>query len=933
MNKLLALSLCALLTVSGVSAKKVLDHSSFDDWKSVNISALSRSGEWAAFVVNPQEGDGTLYLRNTKTNREIAIPRGYNPSFTADSRWAVAKIKPFYQATRKARIAKKKGLQLPQDSLVIIELKTGKIEKEPGVLSYRLGKNGSQWLAYSSVDTALIKPKILKDSKAGKPLVVRNLNTGARKIVKGVTSYSISDDGLKIGAVTKKAKGDSTLIDGVGVMILPDTTFVMLASRQPFFSTPVFNESATRLAYTASKDSAETGTRKAELFIAELSNPAGTLRQLESEKFRYAEGVSPKEPLYFNQYTTPRFSKSGNRLIAGVAPSVAPNDTSIVPFEVAGLDIWRWDAPMTPPQENHSVDRLRRHTMPVVFDLNKGGEGMLLTANPLVNIRFTRDADEQYALVADPSEKIVSQQWDYEAPSQVSVVNLETGKLIPVVNLAAMSVRLSPDARYVYWYADRNYYACNIATGKTLCISEGVEVPLWDEDQDTPGNRSPYGQAGIVEGNKGLLVYDKYDIWSLDPEGKAAPLNITAGEGRKTGRRFRYLPTDNEQQFVRPGQSMLLSVFDYADKRNGLATTTFGKAAAPLIRNLETYQFTQMNKAKNADVYAYLKANFNTSPDVYIASGNNFAAAKRVSDINPQMKDYNWGTAELVKWYTYNGRPTEGVLYKPEDFDPDKKYPMLVVFYETNSENLYKYYNMEPSWSWVNYPFYVSRGYVILVPDIHYTPGTPGESAYDYICSGVEDLCKKNSWIDKERIGIDGQSWGGYQTAFLVTRTNMFACAGSGAPVANMTSAFGGIRWESGSSRQGQYEQGQSRIGRNLWEAPEFYISNSPIFHADRVNTPLLIMHNDADGAVPWYQGIEMFMALRRLQKPVWMLQYNGEAHNLRERRNRKDITKRLQQFFDHYLKGDPMPRWMKDGIPAIRKGQEWGTELVVTEN
>ena len=289
------------------------------------------------------------------------------------------------------------------------------------------------------------------------------------------------------------------------------------------------------------------------------------------------------------------------------------------------------------------------------------------------------------------------------------------------------------------------------------------------------------------------------------------------------------------------------------------------------------------------------------------------------------MKDYNWGTAQVVKGRAYDGKESKGVLYVPENLDPSKKYPMLCVFYETGSEDLYRHYTMEPSWSWVNYPFYVSRGYVIFVPDIHYAPGLPGESCYNYVCSGAEEMCRRYPWIDKERIGIDGQSWGGYQTAYLVTRTDMFACAGSGAPVANMTSAFGGIRWESGDSRQAQYEQGQSRIGRNLWEAPELYIQNSPLFHADRVTTPLLIMHNDQDGAVPWYQGIEMFMALRRLQKPVWMLQYNGEAHNIRARKNRKDITVRLQQFFDHYLKGDPMPKWMKEGIPAVRKGQELG--------
>ena len=343
---------------------------------------------------------------------------------------------------------------------------------------------------------------------------------------------------------------------------------------------------------------------------------------------------------------------------------------------------------------------------------------------------------------------------------------------------------------------------------------------------------------------------------------------------------------------------------------------------------LDTYEFSQILKAKNKDVFSWQRANFSTSPDIWLADGLNLNKAKKLTDANPQMKDYRWGTAHLERWYAYDGSLSEGVLYVPDDLDPNKKYPMLCVFYETGSEDLYHHYTMEPSWSWVNYPFYVSRGYVVFVPDIHYNSGRPGEDAYNYVCSGAEEMCRRYPWIDKDHIGIDGQSWGGYQTAFLITRTNMFACAGSGAPVANMTSAYGGIRWESGDSRQAQYEQGQSRIGGTLWEKTPQYIANSPIFFADRVNTPLLIMHNDADGAVPWYQGIELFMGLRRLEKPVWMLQYNGEAHNIKARQNRKDITRRLQQFFDHYLKGDPMPKWMKEGVPMTRKGQEWGFEV-----
>jgi dipeptidyl aminopeptidase/acylaminoacyl peptidase len=227
----------------------------------------------------------------------------------------------------------------------------------------------------------------------------------------------------------------------------------------------------------------------------------------------------------------------------------------------------------------------------------------------------------------------------------------------------------------------------------------------------------------------------------------------------------------------------------------------------------------------------------------------------------------------------------------------------------------------------INIPFFVSRGYIVFTPDIHYTVGNPGMDAYNAVVAGAAALAK-NRWVDKENMAIQGQSWGGYQVAYLVTKTNMFKAAGAGAPVSNMTSAYGGIRWGSGRSRQFQYEQTQSRIGVAMSESLQPYIDNSPLFYADKVETPLLMMHNDKDGAVPWYQGIEYFMMLRRLGKPVWMLQYNGEDHNLVQRRNSKDLSIRLQQFFDHYLKGDPAPVWMTKGVPATEKGRNWGYEL-----
>ena len=253
---------------------------------------------------------------------------------------------------------------------------------------------------------------------------------------------------------------------------------------------------------------------------------------------------------------------------------------------------------------------------------------------------------------------------------------------------------------------------------------------------------------------------------------------------------------------------------------------------------------------------------------------------------------------------------------------------MLIYFYEKLSDGLYNYTAPAPTPSRLNIPFFVSRGYIVFAPDISYTKGRPAKSAYDYIVSGAQALSKKK-WVDSKNIGIQGQSWGGIQVAQLITMTNMFKAAWAGAPVANMFSAYGGIRWESGNNRQSQYEMGQSRIGATPWERPDLYIESSPLFHLKKVKTPLVIMANDADGAVPWYQGIELFTAMRRLGKPVWMLNYNGEAHNLVERKNRKDIQIREQQYFDWLLKGEKAPRWITEGVPAVNKGKDWGFELV----
>lgn len=923
MKRILSALLALIALVATVQAeKKALGHDDFDSWKSVRNMGISHDGRWAAYAVNPQEGDGMLTFYNVRSGKHIDIPRGYDARFTADGKWGVALIKPLFADTRKAKIAKKKDSDLPQDSLAVIDLTTFKVVKIPEVTEYKIAKDAGSWIAYKSCDTAYITPKELKNKDCGRPMVLYNPVSGAKKITKWVDDYDFSRDGRRLALNVIVPEKDSIGTNGVGVMFLPDTSYTVIDRDRKFYGTPVFSEDGSRLAYTASDDTTETGTLRAGVYLSDLNDPMRTPKNI---KLQFVSNKG--DTLIPNQYTELEFSHSGRRLIAGVAPIIAPDDTTIVDFEKGKLDIWVWDKAYNPPMEKLKLKEITEHNFPVVIDLDSDSQ-TLLTDNPLVEVETPDRWDGDYALLIDPSASVVSQQWDYFAPTAMEVIDLKSGKTRDAGEfLLSLTPDLSPSDKYVATFRDRNYYVYDIRRDTTVCVSENVPYPLWDIDDRHPMPSENYGIAGWSADDEALLVYDKYDIWRLDPKGVKTPECLTAGDGRKRNIRYRYRNTDPDRRYLSQGDMMLLDVFDYTDKYMGLATMKYGKAEAPRLSVLDGHAYTQVLQARDAKVFTWQRANFSESPDIWVCDGIDFNRAKKVTDANPQMKDYRWGTAQLVRWHAYDGSESEGVLYVPEDLDPAKKYPMLCVFYETGSEDLYRHYTMEPSWSWVNYPFYVSRGYVIFVPDIHYNAGRPGEDAYNYVCSGAEEMCRRYPWIDKDRIGIDGQSWGGYQTAYLVTRTDMFACAGSGAPVANMTSAYGGIRWESGDSRQAQYEQGQSRIGGNLWDKTQQYIANSPVFYANRVKTPLLIMHNDADGAVPWYQGIELFMALRRLEKPVWMLQYNGEAHNLKERKNRKDITRRLQQFFDHYLKGEPMPRWMKEGVPMIRKGQEWGFE------
>jgi dipeptidyl aminopeptidase/acylaminoacyl peptidase len=532
----------------------------------------------------------------------------------------------------------------------------------------------------------------------------------------------------------------------------------------------------------------------------------------------------------------------------------------------------------------------------------------------------TGDID-RYALGADDREYRHLVDYD-ERYSDAWAVDVATGERKLIAKKHRGSVSLSPGGRYVLLFDGKDWSSTSIPDGKTVNLTGPLGVKFANEDHDSPGSASPYGSAGWTRDGAWVLLYDRYDVWQVAPDGSAAK-NLTAGEGRKLKLQFRYVRFVNEDdprdRWIDTSKPVLLRAEDLDSRESGFYRTTWESKEAPRKLVMAAKNFGTPIKARNAEVYLLSRQTFVECPDLYVSDAS-FREMRKISDTNPQQSQYVWGTAELVSYRNTDGVPLKGVLYKPENFDPKKKYPMIVYIYERLSQQLHRYLEPKPGTA-VNPSYYVSNGYLVLTPDIVYTVGFPGQSALKAVLPAVQSVADRGI-VDENAIGIQGHSWGGYQIAYMITQTHRFRAVAAGAPVVNMISAYDGIRWGTGLPRQFQYERTQSRIGGSIWQYPTRFMENSPIFWADKVRTPVMMLHNDGDDAVPWYQGIEFYLALRRLGREVYLFNYNGEPHGLRKRTNQKDYAVRLQQYFDHHLKGAPAPDWMVKGVPFLERGK-----------
>lgn len=935
--------LSAASTALCAQDKRPLDHSVYDTWESLGNVSIPYNGKYLHYSVLHQDDDAVLYLLDLQTSEKKIFPRGKNPEISIDGQDMLYRISPTHEEIHQAKVKKKKGADMPKDTLVILNLKSGSDKKIPFLKKLDYGKHLSRYVAFN------VEEPEKKDSLSS--LFVMDISTFTIDTINMVEKFIISDDGKYLSYITKPGKKDSVTVRGLYLRDLAAkrTRTLLTGAREMKIELPVFEEKGSRLAFYAQQDTSKALQKFTDIYLydtasAETSEPASVLVNTETEGLREGWMVGIKGELRFFR----------DALLFGTKPVPEDEDTTIAEFERVKLDIWKWDGDYLPPMKEAMKERFENITYLAAVYFNEKGKMVQIEDEQMPDVILPDKLKGDMVLGLSDKPYRIQQQWNTDPLLDIYRVNVRTGEREMIFQGSGYNKILeSPFGTYYTLYDayKKNWFLYETATGYLKDLTSSLGVPFWKEDGDVPELPEAYTDAYWNEEEKYFIIGDKYDLWQFDPIGAAAPFTVTEGQGRSTETTFRiirpvYDPEYSRKDNIRGSvplktkEPLYFSSFNRKTRYGGFYYKDVTKKKSKLMCLKEapkSFRFFQVSlsyeypgiasvsksnkppRKLSIPVFIYSEEDFQNSTDLYVTR-DYYRTSEKITETNPQQKNYLWGTVEMVSWTTADSIPAEGMLFKPENFDSSKKYPMIIYFYEKNANTVYQYRSPAPSRSIVNIPYFVSNGYLVFVPDIYYgKPGSgqyldghPGQCAMNSIMPGVDMLCR-NSWVDSEHMAIQGQSWGGYQVAYMITQTDRFAAAGAGAPVSNMTSAYGGIRWGSGHTRQFQYEKGQSRIGDDLWKGFNKYYENSPLFFVPDVKTPVLIMHNDKDTAVPWYQGIEFFTALRRLSKPAWMLQYKGEDHNLRQRHNCKDLSVKLAEFFDYYLKGAPEPEWMNN--------------------
>lgn len=851
--------------------KKKIDTAAYLSWPEIGTPKISNDGKYLSYVIqNKPEGGHTMVFQSTDAKWKKEFIAAGEIQIASDSRFS----------------AFKKGM----DSLGYITAGTNFVQYIPNVSSFEIkGSGENEQLCYNLNDTE-------------KTLVLKNISTNKEKRFKGIERYSFSADGkILIFKTRSKANPELEILSKVNI----STGATQEIWQGKNASDIVFDVEHNQLGFKSDEGVWVYRYRNSSAICVVNSNSSIFFPQ---EKSFYITG----------------FDKTGMHLYFSVKETRRPKP------KTPGVEVWSYtDVKLQSEQQE---------------DLANGSRAYLAVLN-MANNKVTRLQYEdeflgnhfgkEHVLVEHRKDGIAY--WIEDGKSTWTLMSLLTGKRTPLIfltkdNVVNHSIEISHDEKFVIFFKDKNYFTYEIATKVIRNITKDIPVSWIQLNISDGATIRPRGVAGWSKNDKTVLLYDQNDIWKIDPLQKRAPVNLTNGFGLKNHIVFN-LGLDSYRKIGLPEkQELILNAFNTESKDNGFYTKRIDKIGDPDLLGMGPYIYQLFNmpyirgygdypiKAKNSDCYLVKRSMSTQSANYFMTT--DFRAFKQLTDMDVE-KRYNWYTTELHNWESLDGRNLQGILYKPEDFDPDKKYPVIFYYYERLSDGLNASLKPEFSEGQIDIPTYVSNGYLVFSPDIYYTIGDPMQGTYNAVVSAAQYLSVL-PFVDSKKLGLQGHSFGALQTNYLITHTDLFAAACSASGLSDLVSGYGSI-WgglgnQQGCSFQAFFESEQIRMGRTLWEDRDAYIRNSPIFQANKVVTPLLMMHGKKDDVCLYGNAIEFFTGLRRLGKKVWMLVYPEGSHSIFGD-DAKDFTVRMSQFFDHYLQDKPAPKWMLDGIPAERNG------------
>jgi dipeptidyl aminopeptidase/acylaminoacyl peptidase len=895
---------------------KVLTLEDYAGWKRIGSAGLSPDGRWMSYAYSPNEGDDTLFIRQLDGNTVHSVVRGTGPSFSGDSRWITYTITPPESNGRRGGGAGGRGQAPPgraggaaqggdgTRTFVLLDLQTGTKHEITNVTSSAFSLD-ARWL---------IAHRNRADREAehqGADLVLRNLGDGTVRNIGNVASYSLNETGQLL-AWTVDAADD--VGNGVYVMDLAGGATRTLDAAAETYSSLEWNESGTGLvALRGTTPDEQVHRANVLLAFTGLSGRTNTIVYDPSQDASFPQGF------VISDLTGANWTEDGERIMLGIREQQAELEDPETPRP--DVEVWHWKDTDVQSIQKVREQQLRRFTYASVFNLDdrkfiRLADDDMRTVTPVDNSRYAIgrvDSQYRYELSWGGSRA------DYYR------VDLETGERELMVPALRRQMGTSPDGKWFLYLKDEKLQVRNIESGRTADLSALAGVSFVNVDDDHDYELPAWGLGGWSADGKHVIVNHRFDLWMLPLEGGSA-VNLTKGMGDTEQIRFRVANTGGGRggrggggadQGIETSKPIRLSAYGERTKKSGYYEVGVGDAPEPVL--YEDMSIGSLEKADSADRVIFTKQTFEEFPDYWVAS-TDLEDARKVTDANPQIDEFAWGRRILIDYTDARGNQLQATLAFPANYEPGRRYPMLVYFYEKMSQN-HNVFSMPTYDDRPHMSTYASDGYLVLQPDIVYEIGKPGTSALDDVGSAVRKVIELG-YADPERIGLQGHSWGGYQSSYMVTQTDLFAAVVTGAPVTNLVSFYNELYKSSGTVQQGIMEIGQVRMGEGAtpWSAHELYESQSPLHNAENITTPFMILHGTADGAVDYHQGLEFFNAAKRLGKEVILLTYNDEPHHLAQKENQIDFQIRMKQFFDHYLKGEPMPRWMAEGVPYIER-------------